>query len=66
MFKLFRAEPSVVEQAKWEFAETERMLKTAEDLLGDYVWGRYDMVVMPRFFPMGFNFAKNIKENSLF
>ncbi|KAI1715474.1 peptidase family m1 domain-containing protein [Ditylenchus destructor] len=47
------AEPSVVDKAKWEFEDTEKMLKAAEELLGKYIWGRYDMVVMPSFFPMG-------------
>jgi leukotriene-A4 hydrolase len=34
------AEPSVVEKARWEFAETERMLEVAEKLMGKYEWGR--------------------------
>ena len=34
------AEPSMVDKARWEFDDTETMLKTAEDLLGPYRWGR--------------------------
>ena len=34
------AESSMVEKAAWEFAETEIMLKAAEELLGPYRWGR--------------------------
>ena len=29
------------------------MLKTAEDLLGPYVWGVYDLLVLPPSFPYG-------------
>ena len=29
------------------------MLKTAEDLLGPYVWGHYDLLVLPPSFPYG-------------
>ncbi|KAI6225081.1 Leukotriene A-4 hydrolase [Aphelenchoides fujianensis] len=45
------AEASVVEKAAWEFADTEKMLQTAEQLMGPYEWGRYDMVVLPAFNP---------------
>lgn len=34
------AEPSMVDKARWEFEDTEIMLKTAEELLGKYRWGR--------------------------
>ena len=34
------AEPSMVERAHWEFAETEEMLKIATELMGPYRWGR--------------------------
>uniref|UniRef100_A0A1I7YMX4 Leuk-A4-hydro_C domain-containing protein n=1 Tax=Steinernema glaseri TaxID=37863 RepID=A0A1I7YMX4_9BILA len=47
------AEPSVVESAAYEFADTEKMLKAAEELAGPYVWGRYDLVVLPPSFPFG-------------
>jgi aminopeptidase N len=47
------AEPSVVEDAAWEFADTERMIEAAERLYGPYRWGRYDMLVLPPSFPYG-------------
>lgn len=47
------AEPSVVEQAAWEFADMERMLEAAEALYGPYRWGRYDVLVLPPSFPFG-------------
>lgn len=47
------AEPSVVEAAAWEFAETPRMLETAEALFGPYDWDRYDVLVLPPAFPYG-------------
>ena len=33
--------------------QTETMLKTAEDLVGPYVWGVYDLLVLPPSFPYG-------------
>ncbi len=47
------AEPSVVEKAAWEFADTEKMLEAAESLFGPYRWGRYDLLVLPPSFPYG-------------
>ncbi|MEZ6196245.1 MAG: M1 family metallopeptidase [Planctomycetota bacterium] len=47
------AEPSVVERAAWEFADTESMVRTAEGLYGPYRWGRYDILVLPPSFPFG-------------
>ena len=47
------AEPSVVEGAAWEFAETEAMLAAAEGLFGAYDWVRYDLLVLPPSFPFG-------------
>lgn len=35
------AEPSIVDSARYEFEDTEKMLAAAEELLGKYVWGRY-------------------------
>lgn len=34
------AEPTVIDKAFYEFAETEEMLKAAENLVGKYEWGR--------------------------
>ncbi|KAL3311434.1 Leukotriene A-4 hydrolase [Cichlidogyrus casuarinus] len=47
------AEPSLVEAAAHEFAETENMLSTAEKLCGPYEWGVYDILVPPASFPFG-------------
>jgi leukotriene-A4 hydrolase len=48
------SEPSIVEAAAWEFAQTEDFLKAAEDLAGmPYVWGRYDLLCLPPSFPYG-------------
>lgn len=33
--------------------QTETMLKTAEYLAGPYVWGQYDILVLPPSFPYG-------------
>lgn len=47
------AEPSVVEKAAWEFADTPKMIEAAERLYGPYQWGRYDILVLPPSFPFG-------------
>lgn len=48
------SEPSIVESAAYEFAQTEEFLKDAEQLAGmDYVWGRYDLLCLPPSFPYG-------------
>jgi len=47
------AEPEMIEAAAWEFAETEATLHEAEKLFGPYMWGRYDMLVLPPSFPFG-------------
>lgn len=47
------AEPEIIEAAAWEFAETEKTIVEAEKLLGPYLWGRYDMLVLPPSFPFG-------------
>lgn len=47
------AEPALVEKAEYEFAETEMMLQTAEEICGPYVWGIYDLLVLPPSFPFG-------------
>jgi hypothetical protein len=46
-------EPSVVDKAAWEFADTEAFVATGERLMGPYVWGRYDVLVLPPSFPYG-------------
>jgi len=47
------AEPSVVEKAAYEFADTEKMMAAAEELDGPYRWDRYDIIVLPPSFPFG-------------
>jgi aminopeptidase N len=47
------AEPETIDAAAWEFAETDKTLVEAEKLLGPYLWGRYDMLVLPPSFPFG-------------
>lgn len=47
------AEPKYVDAAAYEFAETEDMLVIAEKLMGPYVWGQYDLLVLPPSFPYG-------------
>lgn len=47
------AEPSVLNDAKWEFEETQKFLDAGEKLIGPYEWGRYDVLVLPKSFPYG-------------
>lgn len=47
------AEPSAVDAAVAEFADTETMIAVTEKLYGPYRWGRYDMLVLPPSFPYG-------------
>jgi aminopeptidase N len=47
------AEPSVVDAAAYEFAETEALIARAEALFGPYDWERFDLLVMPPSFPYG-------------
>src|SRR5690606_22608900 len=46
-------EPSMLDAAAAELADTERMVEAAEALYGPYRWGRYDMIVLPPSFPYG-------------
>nr|CAI9694391.1 unnamed protein product [Rangifer tarandus platyrhynchus] len=47
------SEKEQVEKSAYEFSETESMLKIAEDLGGPYIWGQYDLLVLPPSFPYG-------------
>lgn len=47
------AEPSVVDACLQEFADTGKYLEAAEEIAGEYVWGRYDLLVLPPSFPYG-------------
>ncbi len=47
------SEKEMVDAAAYEFGETEKQLVTAEALLGPYVWGVYDLLILPPSFPYG-------------
>jgi aminopeptidase N len=47
------AEPELVDAAAWEYAENEGKIVEAEKLLGPYLWGRYDLLILPPSFPYG-------------
>jgi len=47
------AEPELIDAAAWEFAENEEKIVEAEKLLGPYLWGRYDLLILPPSFPYG-------------
>lgn len=47
------AEPYMIENAAAEFIDAEKMLQAAEKMYGKYVWGRYDLLVLPASYPWG-------------
>ncbi len=47
------AEPSMVDAAAYEFADTEAMLIACEKLFGPYRWERYDLLILPPSFMWG-------------
>jgi len=47
------SEPEMVEAGAHEFAETPQFLEEAVGLVGPYVWGRYDLLLLPPSFPFG-------------
>ncbi|EFN66270.1 Leukotriene A-4 hydrolase [Camponotus floridanus] len=47
------AEKEYIDQSAYEFGETETMLQCAEQLCGPYIWGIYDILVLPPSFPFG-------------
>ncbi len=47
------AEPSVLDSAAHEFADTEAMLIACEKLFGPYRWERYDLLILPPSFMWG-------------
>ena len=57
------SEREFVEKAAFDFAETESFLKTAEELCGPYVWGNYDILVLPPSFAYG-DILNYFSENS--
>jgi len=47
------SEPEVVDKAANEFVNTEDFIKIGEEYLTEYVWGVYDLLVLPPSFPFG-------------
>ena len=47
------AEPSMIKKSVYEFGDMEKMLVAAEALYGEYLWDRYDVIVLPPSFPFG-------------
>lgn len=47
------AEPGMLEAAAYELVDLEKMVTTAEQLYGPYLWGRFDLIVLPPSFPFG-------------
>ena len=45
------SEPGTIEAAQYEFGNTQKMLEIAESICGPYVWGRYDLLMLPPSFP---------------
>lgn len=46
-------EPSMMQKCIDEFTDVEDMVAAAENLYGEYKWGRYDIIVLPPSFPFG-------------
>lgn len=47
------SEPGMVEDGAYEFAETEKFIAAGEAICGPYVWGHYDILLLPPSFPYG-------------
>jgi len=47
------AEPGMLANAAWEFADMQKMVDAAGKLYGTYMWKRYDLLVLPPSFPFG-------------
>lgn len=47
------AEEELVSKSAEEFVDTESFISAAESIVGPYVWGRYDLLVLPPSFPYG-------------
>lgn len=47
------SEKEHVEAGAFEFADTEKFIVAAEEIAGPYVWGRYDILLLPPSFPYG-------------
>ncbi len=47
------AEREILEQAAYEFEDTEKMIQAGEKLYGKYEWQTYDLLILPPSFPFG-------------
>nr|XP_019526546.2 leukotriene A-4 hydrolase [Aedes albopictus]XP_019526549.2 leukotriene A-4 hydrolase [Aedes albopictus] len=47
------AEQEQIDESAEEFSQTAQFIAEAENICGPYVWGRYDLLVMPPSFPFG-------------
>lgn len=47
------AEPALIDKAFYEFGGADEMLTVAEEMLGSYLWDRFDFIVMPPSFHLG-------------
>ncbi len=47
------AELAMLARAREEFRDTERLIESVEKLYGPYLWGRYDLLILPPSFPFG-------------
>lgn len=50
------SEASLIDKCRYEFAETEQVLRIAEQLLGKYQWKRYDFIILPPSLPCKMRF----------
>jgi leukotriene-A4 hydrolase len=46
-------EKELIDEAAEEFSEIEEMLQKGESIAGPYIWGNYDLLVLPPTFPYG-------------
>lgn len=47
------SEPEMINSCAYEFADLPKMVRTAEQLYGNYLWEQYDLIVLPYSFPFG-------------
>ncbi|CAE7561524.1 LTA4H [Symbiodinium natans] len=47
------SEPEAIEACAFEFSDTDKFMSIGEKLFGEYVWGVYDLLVLPPSFPYG-------------
>lgn len=45
--------PRMIDSAAYEFVDLPKMIHAAESMYGKYLWGRYDVLVLPNSFPFG-------------